>query len=478
MTIGRTWSVLVRAAVLAGVMTAPLWAQPTAALRLPAGTSVVLFEGARLIPGDGSAAIEASAMLVRNGRIARIGRAGRVPLPEGGVRVDLSGRTLVPTFINVHTHPGFQRGATYLAENYSRETYVEDLERSLYFGVSAVVSQGIDPGDLALQLRAEQRAGTLGGARLYLAGRGIGAPNAGPGAAAYRGIAYEITTPEQGRQAVREQADRGVDLIKIWVDDRNGRAPSLSAPVYRAIIDEAHRRRLRVSAHVFYLADLRKLVDAGVDGFAHLARDFELDDETVRAIVRKGITVMPALASPERNSHTDVPAPLLSWLDGPEAAVLTPGVVERVRAAFRDRDAATASAGRVQYGILQRSVARLARAGARVALGSDTGTQDHPFGFTDHRELERLVDAGMTPMQALVAATRRGADYLRLTDAGVLAPGALANFIVLDANPLERISHTQRIAAVVVEGRPIDRDALRARLSAARPTATSAGAVR
>lgn len=453
------------AAVLAAVS---LGAQVAAPLRLPAGAAVVLYDGARLIPGDGRPALESAAMVVRDGRIVTVGRSGRVALPEGGVRVDLSGKTLSPAFINVHTHPGFQRGATYLAANYSRDTYVQDLERSLYFGVATVVSQGLDPGDLALQLRAEQRAGTLGGARLLLAGRGIGAPNAGPGADAYRGIAYEITTPEQGRQAVREQAERGVDLIKIWVDDRNGRAPSLAPPVYRAAIDEAHRRGLRVNAHVFYLADLKTLVAAGVDGFAHLARDFELDDATVRAIVRQGITVMPALATPERNTQTDLPAALVPWLQGPDAAVLTPGIIQGMTTAFRGRDAATAAAARPQYAVLQRSVARLARAGARIALGSDTGTQDHPFGLTDHRELERLVEAGMSPMQAIVAATSRGADYLRLTDLGVLTPGARATFLVFDANPLEQIGNSRRIAGVVVDGRAVDREALRARLDAAR----------
>jgi imidazolonepropionase-like amidohydrolase len=466
MTIRHGWrlSICAGAAAVAGAVS--VWAQGAAPVRLPADAPIALYEHARLIIGDGRPAIDDGAMLVRDGRITTVGRAGRVALPAGGVRVDLSGKTLSPAFINVHTHPGFQRGATHLAANYSRDTYLQDLERSLYFGVATVVSQGIDPGDVALQLRAEQRAGTLGGARLFLAGRGIGAPNAGPGADAYRGVAYEVTTPEQGRQAVGEQADRGVDLIKIWVDDRNGRAPSLTAPAYRAIIDEAHRRGLRVNAHVFYLADLKALVEAGIDGLAHLARDRELDDATVRAIVRKGVTVMPALATPERNTQTDVPAPLLAWLNGPEAAVLTPGVVQGMVAAFRGRDAATAEAARPQYAVLQRSVARLARAGARIALGSDTGTQDHPFGLTDHRELQRFVEAGMTPMQALVAATSRGAEYLRLKDLGVLAPGARANFVVFDANPLERISHTQGIAAVVVDGRPVDREALRARLSA------------
>lgn len=434
-----------------------------AAAELYGQSAATLYEGARLVPGDGSAAIEQSAFLVENGTIARVAKKGALSVPAGAARVDLTGKTVIPTLINVHTHPGFQRGETYAPENYGRDTYLADLNRALYYGVSAVVSQGIDPGDLAFQIRAEQAAGKLGGARLFTAGRGIGAPNAGPGAAAYRGIAYEVTTEEAGRQAVREQAARKVDLIKIWVDDRNGRAPRLSPPIYRAIVDEAHKLGLRINAHVFYLSDVKELVDASIDGFAHLARDLELDDQAVREIVRRRVYVMTTLATPERTTHTSVPASVAAWLESPEARPLTAPVIQRVRAAFGGRDQAAAAGARDRYAILQRSVAKLAAAGARIVLGSDTGIQDHPFGFTDHRELELLVEAGMTPMQAIVAATSRGAEYLNLRDRGTLAAGMRADFVVLDANPLENIANTKRIARVFAGGREVDRAAIAAR---------------
>jgi len=424
----------------------------------------VLYENARVIPGDGAPAIEHAAMLVRDGRITRVGRAGEVGVPLGGARVDLAGKTVLPTFTNAHTHVGFQHGATYARENYGRENILEDLNRALYFGVTAVASQGIDPGDAAPRIRAEQAAQTLGGARLFIGGRGIGFPNAGPGADTYRGIAYSVTTAEQGRQAVREQAALKVDFIKIWVDDRNGRAPRMTPDVSHAIIDEAHTHGLKVNAHVFYLSDVQDLVAAGIDGFAHLARDKELDDATVQEIVRRGIVVMPTLATAERATHTSIPPSMAAWLDGPVRDALPQATLDRVKAGFTDRDAATAAANRERYTILQRSVAKLARAGAKVVLGSDTGTQDNPFGLTDHRELEMLVEAGMTPMQALVAATSTSAAYLGLKDEGAIAANKLANFVVLDANPLDAITNTRRIAKVYVDGREVDRTALAARL--------------
>jgi imidazolonepropionase-like amidohydrolase len=450
------------AAVVAGLVAAAVSAQETP--RLPAAGRQVLFEGARLIPGDGQPAVESSAFLVRDGIITVVGRKGDVKAGPEVVRVDLTGKTVIPTLTNAHTHVGFQRGASYAPENYGRASILEDLNRALYFGVTAVASQGIDPGDAAGRIQAEQAAQTLGGARLFQGGRGIGAPNAGPGAAAYRGIAYEVTSPEQGRQAVREQAARKVDFIKIWVDDRNGRAPRMTSAVSHAVLDEAHQRRLKVNAHVFYLSDVQDLVAAGVDGFAHLARDKALDDATVQAIVRRGIVVMPTLATAERATHTTVPPSMASWLDGAARDALPQSALDRVKAGFTDRDAATAAANRERFTILQRSVAALARAGAKVALGSDTGTQDNPFGITDHRELEMLVEAGMTPMQALVAATSTPAAYLGLKDEGTLARDKRANFVVLDANPLEDITNTRRIARVYVGGREVDRAALAAKL--------------
>ena len=426
-------------------------------LASPAYAQTTLYEGARLIPGDGKPAIERSAFVVENGAITRVGRQGEVKAPNGATRVDLTGKTVMPTLIDIHTHTGFQRGATYVPQNYGRETIVEDLNRALRFGVSAVVSEGIDPGDAAFAIRADQAAGRLGGARLFTAGRGMGAPNAGPGADTYKGIAYDITTEEQGRRAVRELAAQKVDFIKIWVDDRNGRAPELSPPLYRAIIDEAHKHGIRVHAHVFYLVDAKGLVAAGIDGFTHLVRDKDMDDELVREIVRRRVVIMPTLQNAERGRNTEPPASLAAWLNGPARDAIGSDLVARILAAYGGRTAAQAAAARERYAILQRSLKKLSVAGARIVLGGDTGLQDDPFGFAEHRELELMVDAGMTPMQALAAATSSGADYLRLKDIGILAPGKRADFVVLDGNPLEDITNTRRIAQVFLRGRTVNR---------------------
>jgi imidazolonepropionase-like amidohydrolase len=423
---------------------------------------IILYEGARLIRGDGSAPIEDSAFLVENGTIAKVGKKGEVTAPRGADRINLAGKTVMPTLIDAHGHPGFQRGLTYSAANFTRENIIDDLNRALYFGVAAVQSQGIEKGDVTYQIRAEQEAGKLGGARLRIAGRGIGAPNAGPGAAAYAGIAYEVTTEAEGRKAVQELAARKVNLIKIWVDDRNGRAPRLASNLFRAIIDEGHRRGLQVNAHVFYYADAVDLVEAGIDALVHLVRDKEMDDALVASIVKHNVYVMPNLA-PEWNTYTELP----HWLrDGDPLLKLlqestSPAVIERMRKVYVNRDAAAVERTRTQYAILQRSLGRLAKANAKITLGCDTGLEDHLFGMAEQHELESMVKAGMTPMQVIVAATSRPAEYLKLDKMGVLAAGKEADFLVLDANPLDDITNTQRISNIYIRGAEVDRASLR-----------------
>lgn len=263
--------------------------------------------------------------------------------------------------------------------------------------------------------------------------------------------------------AVRELAAQRVNAVKIWVDDRGGRAPRMAPPVFRAIIKEAHQHGLRVSAHVFYHSDAVELVEAGVDGFAHLVRDEVMDDALVAAIVDHNVYVMPNLSA-SRGIYAGLP----TWLEEDDPMMrllretLSPQVIQRMKDSFGDRDPKAVATARQSYGILERSVAKLNAAGARVVMGADTGIQDHVFGLAEQRELEAMVRAGMTPAEGIVAATSRPAEYLGIEQMGSLATGKLASFIVLDANPLDDITNTRRIDRVYLKGRELDRAALRA----------------
>lgn len=421
-------------------------------------STVVAYEGATLITGDGGPPIGGGVLVVDQGVITDVGLAANVTIPEGATVVDLTGKTVMPTLVDLHGHVGYQRGLSYDEANYTRENLTDELNRYAYYGVGTIVSMGTDPGDLAFQLQAEQQAGTLGGARLHTAYRGFARPNAGPGAAALRASAYGVSTEEEARALVAELAETPADFVKIWVDDRGGRVEKLTPDLYRPIIEEAHARGLQVIAHVFYLEDARELVEAGVDGFAHLVRDGEMDDDLVAAIVEHDVFVMPNLAISERGRHAEPPA----WVDDPLLLEsVSPEVVARIRASFDSRTSEGAARAAESYAAMQRSLKKLADAGARVVLGADTGVQDQIQGFMEHRELELIVEAGLSPSDAIVAATSAPAQVLGI-DTGLLAPGKRADFLVLDANPMYGVTNTRQISAVYLNGQELDRGALRA----------------
>ena len=227
----------------------------------------------------------------------------------------------------------------------------------------------------------------------------------------------------------------------------------------RAVIDEAHKQGTRVIAHVFYLADAKDLARAGVDGFAHLVRDREVDDELVALVKSRNIFVMPNLAISENGVHASPPA----WLADPLLRETSPAdVIARVGETFGRRTPEAVARAQRTYAAMQRTLARLNAAGVTIVLGTDDGAvRDHFYAYTAHRELRLMVEAGMSPAQVLTAATKTSADVLRLTDRGRLEPGSRADLLVLDANPLDDIAHTTRIAAVYQNGVAVDRARLR-----------------
>ena len=456
---------LAAAVVIVCAVAAACGGGPAQNQAVPATTAVV-YEGARLIAGDGTAPVEQGAFVVEDGRITAIGAMGGVAAPAGATQVDLSGKTVMPALIGAHGHVGYQKGATFLRENYTRDNIRNDLARAAYFGLATVMTLGIDTSEHVYALRDETAAGTAGIARLRTAGTGIGGPNAGPGNTVYsRGVAYEAVTEDDGRNAVRELAPHKPDLVKIWLDDRGGRGQKLRPEVVKAIVEEAGTHGLKVIAHVRGHADAEVAVQGGVYALAHLARDREMDDALVAAIVQKGIYVTPTLSMAERNNYAGA---VPEWLEEPFLKglltdSLAPEALARLRASFVMRDPKDAAESRESYGILHRTVTRLHAAGARLVLGGDTGLPEHFWGLAEHRELELLVAAGLTPMQALVAGTSRAAAFLNLPDLGTLAPGKTADFLVLDANPLDDIRHTRRIRALYMAGAPVDRAALRKR---------------
>ena len=392
---------------------------------LPAATNITAFEGARLIVGDGSPAIENAVFLVENDRFVLAGRAGDVQVPAGARRVNLTGKTVMPAIVDTHTHMPT-----------SREELVDRLQRKAYYGVAAVASLGQDTGDVAFQVRDEV---VPNGALFRTAGRGITMPEPGRTEAP-----YWVTSDAEARKAVQELAARKVDFVKIWVDDRDGKYKKLTPALYGAIIDEAHKNGLRVTAHIFTLEDAKGLLRAGLDAFAHSVRDRDIDEEGL-ALFKQHVNLVVAPNLPDRGVATD-----MSWL----ADSLPADEVKKLQEGATDRPDAQKA-----YGIQARNLAKIHAAGVRIVLGTDGGVP-----WSHHVEMEDMVAAGMTASDVIVASTKNAAEFLRMNDAGTVAAGKRADFIVLDASPLDDIKNTRKISEVYLRGAAVDRAAIKARM--------------
>jgi imidazolonepropionase-like amidohydrolase/streptogramin lyase len=414
-------------------------------------SSPTLFEGARLIAGDGRAPIENAAFVVENGRFTEIGAKGSVRAPAGARRVDLTGKTVMPALVDAHVHLGYRKGLTFTSDNYTRDNVLDELDRFSYYGVAAVLEAGTGRGLLPFQIREQAHAG----ARYLTAGRGLAMPNAGPGLP-MRDAPYGVTTEAEARHDVQELAADRPDLIKIWVDDRNGTVEKLKPNLYRAIIDEAHKHGIRVMAHISALDDAKDLLRAGVDGFGHVVRDKEIDQELIAMLRERPNVFFVETLWGERNAiYGKKPA----WLDEP----LPRGTLSEAEIAQLGDGFSTGPSESAQR--LLRNVAALNRAGVRLGLGTDTGgvTGGGYFGLASLIELELMVKAGLSASQAIVAATRTSAGILGLDALGTIAKGKSAAFLVLDANPLDDIANTRKISAVYLDGAAVDRAALRAK---------------
>ena len=470
------YSLIVAGAIVAALIT-PLRGQ----------AGVTLFEGARLITGDGSAPIDNSAFVVQNGQFTAVGRQGQLQVPAGAARVDLKGKTVMPTKVDLHGHIGYQHDwdGTMAKEYFTRENLIDHLQRLAYYGISATIGIGdlVDRsdlhggrtnwGDVPLRVRTE----VIPGAALFrTAGAGIAWPGSGAnGHPSRTDVPYPVTTVEEARQATRDYVRMKPEFIKIWVDDRGGRTKKLTPPLYLAIIEEAHRAKVPVAAHNITLADAKLLMKAGVEGWLHPpVRGGELPDDEFLAMIRerRAKNDRPNMwfnpqAGTAASSREDWNDPLLRETISPqqiEAQVgeqlknMTPETTARARARLKEMGATNAL--------------KLRAAGMKITLGGDTGQTRFFIGWSQQLEFENWVWMGLTPSEAIVAATRDSAAAGGFTTTGMVAVGKNADFIVLDANPLENIANSRRINKVYLRGQEVDRAGLRAKWQARWKTAS------
>ena len=423
--------------------------------------NVGVIQNARIIIGDGTV-IENGSLYFENGEIIQVSTTGLQP--PSAVIFDASGKTIIPALIDGHSHLGYQGREDWGSHNYGLKNLIDNLEQYAYYGFSAVFSAGSDAPSVVNAVEASRQSGEFFGARLLYAA-GMAPPGQGPNnqflthALAVEEnfgetILYGLEAPDQAREQVQAAAAAGISFVKIWVDDRGGSQSKLEPSIYRAVIDEANNLGLKVFVHQQFASDMPDLLSAGAHGFLHGRIGSGLGIGISNQVVSSDAFIVPNWGLAELRQEAIGEDHFLNDIFDVKAMKdLTSGNSQRSLSVRRVE---------VVESELRESFAFLLQAGADIVLGTDAGAvPDHPFGYTGHRELEIYVRLGMTPMQAIIAATSNAAKHLGLENYGQLKPGFRADIVMLNQNPLEDIRNTQTIEKVFLEGKEIDRAALR-----------------
>ena len=416
-----------------------------------------VLDNTTIIDGTGRAPRQHMAVVIQGDRIVNIMRDSGLIEAPGTVDVDMTGKYLMPAIIDCHSHVGNLRGTTTSGDNYTDENVRQQLKRFQDFGIDAILSMGTEQ-PLGVAIRDSSRKGQIPGATMYSAIYGFGVKGAMPPEAMGMTHIYRPSTPEEATAMVRELAALHPDVVKMWVDDFYGqfRKDQVMKPeIYQAIITEAHAHGIRVAAHLYHLEDAHRLVDAGIDIMAHSIRDAEIDDALIKEMLDKHVSYIPTLSLDEfAFAYEDDP----QWLTDPRfKASLEPGVYEMITsAAYKDKigKSPVTPQEKTALPIALKNLLKLYRAGIPIALGTDAGASPiRAQGFSEHMELQLMVRAGLTSMEAIIVATRNGARLLHIDkDQGTLEAGKKADFIVLDKDPLSDISNTLSISAVWKNG--------------------------
>ncbi|MBA4158490.1 MAG: amidohydrolase family protein [Gemmatimonadetes bacterium] len=401
----------------------------------PGASETLGFTGARLIDGTGAEPIDNAVLVVRDGRVVAAGQAGVVEVPADARRVDVSGRTIIPGIINAHGHVGQARGLEQGPEYHTRENILDQLALYARYGVTTVVSLG-EPGYEGVAVRDAQRENAaLDHARLFVAG-----------------VVMDPDTPAEAEPQVRERAERGVDWAKIRVDDSLGRAEKMPPATYAAVIEHSHARSLPLTAHMVHLDDAKELVRAGADVLGHSVRDAPVDDELIALMRERNVCLHPTLT---RELSTFVYAERPAFFEDPFfLRDADAEVIRELERPERQREyrGDAAEYYRAALPTAQRNMVALHQAGVRVAFGTDSGPPARFQGYFEHVEMEMMQEAGMTPRDILLSATRVAAACMGLDEVGTLEPGRWADFVVLERDPLENIRHTRTIESVWIAG--------------------------
>jgi len=411
-------------------------ALPPSEAQAPAAAATIAFTNARIIDGTGRAPIERGTVVISGGRITAVGPAASTTIPAGAQRIDASGKTIVPGFINDHAHLNVERGATLPV----RDDLVRRLKIYAAYGVTSTVSLGSTQADEleGFKLMQEQDRVGLDRARLYTAGlNAIG------------------KTPEEARASVDRLADLHAHVIKFHI---NGNPNDMNRPTWSAIIDESHKKSLKASVHIFYHKDAEASVDDGVDILAHSIRDQDVTPGLIAKMKQKNVAYIPTLT---RDLSVFVYQTTPDFLNEPffrRGMSLYNEQVPLVSSAeFHDKVKKDPNTEVIRKALVEanKNLKILSDAGITIAMGTDSGVANNPGrwqGYFEQVEMEMMNKAGMSPMKVIVASTGDAAKVMGLKNVGTLQAGNWADLVVLRANPLDNIRNTRAIDSVWIAG--------------------------
>jgi imidazolonepropionase-like amidohydrolase len=410
-----------------------------------------VFKNFTLIDGTGATPLPAAALVIDSGRVSWVGPLARLPSSAAAESVDLSGKYVIPGLIDAHVHLALVHGIAQDIKFYTRDLVEQQLRTYAAYGITSVLVLGTDT-DAIFDIRARQRAGISNETRVFTAGQGLVYKGSYGGVPGLNG---RVATPAEARAAVDAQAAKGVDVIKFWVDDEFGSIPSRMPPdITQAIIEQAHQHHLRAVAHVFYLDDARTLVNQGVDALAHSVRDQPIDAAFIDSMKTHKTWQLAATLSREASfTYTKLP-----FLNEPFFAhALDQSTIQALSNDKYVHDRANAPNFGRYAGVLETAIQntrREAAAGVLLGMGTDSGPSARFPGYFAHWELELMVQAGLTPLQAISAATGNNARFLNAQALGTLQAGKWADFVVLDRDPVADIRNTRSIHSVYISGEP------------------------
>lgn len=416
---------------------------------LPQGSSatqdqVTAVIHARLIDGTGSPARDDATILIEGRTIKAVGVG--IPIPDSAKIIDAKGETVIPGLADMHVHlVGGWDGVSTDILGY--QNYLNSL---LYSGVTTVLDTGNIP-PLILQLRGAVASGAVLGPRIYAVGPLVdGADPAWPP------LSVAVVSKYQVPGVVAQLKNEKVDLVKLYV--------GLSDPLVRAISEEAKKQNLRTIIDQWRRNGSTDLMDEGIAGFAHLPFH-RISDEAVQHAKSTGIFFISTLVVQETMTRRRFRDP--GFLNDPLIADVTPPsqLKELLATAGRPLGPAeleTAKSVALNFEGAKSNVRRLWDAGVLIAAGTDACYPGDFQGEGLHRELELLVESGLTPLEAITAATRNAAAIMGASEEwGTLEPGKLANLLLIDGKPDQHIRDTHKITTLIRQGTVIDRDKLK-----------------